>query len=225
MYLRLRSRTERRAAFALSLALVAIGVVDRSAGLAQAEHTSQDTFASVSFIDARDGWALIERPCTGSPWCEVVEVTSDGGRSWHPVGSLPACDASEACREGNLTVGGITPVTRRVAIAVGAPTAVTIDGGRSWRRLARPLIEAVAPLAGTVFALTYRGRGCPLGCEAALARARAGTTTFLPVRTFRSPSQGFGDSIVGAGRMLYVAGFGHAAGGARGAFTRLSDLP
>jgi hypothetical protein len=70
-----------------------------------------------------------------------------------------------------------------------------------------------------VFALTYRGRGCPLGCEAAL---RAGTTTFLPVRAFRSPSQGFGDSIVGAGRVLYAAGFGHPAGGVRGAYTGLS---
>jgi hypothetical protein len=123
MYRCLRSRTERRAAFAPLLVLVAVGVVGvvgvvvRSAGLAQAEPTRQDTFASVSFIDARDGWALIERPCTGSPWCEVVEVTSDGGMSWHPVGSLPACDASAACREGNLTVGGITPVTSRVAIA------------------------------------------------------------------------------------------------------------
>jgi photosystem II stability/assembly factor-like uncharacterized protein len=196
-----------------------IGVVDRSAGLAQAEPTSQDTFASVSFIDARDGWALIERPCTGRPRCEVVEVTSDGGRSWHPVGSLPACHASVGC-SGQL-VEAITPLSRRVAIAVGSPTAVTRDGGHSWTRLARPPIEAVAPLDGTVFALTYRGGGCPSVCDVALARARAGTI-FLPVRAFRSPSQGFGDSIVGAGRVLYAAGFGHPAGGAGRAFTRLS---
>lgn len=78
------------------------------------------------------------------------------------------------------------------------------------------------PLDGTVFALTYRGGGCPSVCDVALARARAGATTFLPVRAFRSPSQGFGETIVGAGRMLYAAGFGHPAGGVRGAYTRLS---
>jgi hypothetical protein len=222
MYLSFRSRTERRGASALLLvlvAVVAVGVVVRSAGRAQAEPSRQDTFASVSFIDARDGWALIERPCTGSPWCEVVEVTSDGGRSWHPAGSLPACHASVGC--SGQVVEAITPFSRRVAIALGSPTAVTSDGGHSWTRLARPLIEAVAPLDGTVFALTYRGGGCPSVCDVALARARAGTT-FLPVRAFRSPSQGFGDSIVGAGRMLYAAGFGHPAGGAGRAFTRLS---
>jgi photosystem II stability/assembly factor-like uncharacterized protein len=222
MHLRLRSSTERRTAFALLLALGAVGVGDRSAGPAQAEHASQATFAGVSFFDARDAWALIERPCSGRAGCSIVEATSDGGRTWHRVASLPACDTSAVCREDSQTVEEITPVSRRVAIAVGSPSAVTIDGGRSWRRLARPLIEAVAPLDGTVFALTYRGGGCPSVCDVALARARAGATMFLPVRTFRSPSQGFGDALVGAGRMLYAAGFGHAAGGARWAFTRLS---
>jgi photosystem II stability/assembly factor-like uncharacterized protein len=223
MYLRSRSRKERRAAFALSLVLVAvgvIGVVDRSAGLAHAARTSQDTFASVSFIDARDAWSLIERPCSGRPSCEVVEVTSDGGRSWHRVASLPACHAAVGC--SGQTVEAITPLSRRVAIASGSPTAVTSDGGHTWTRLARPLIEAVAPLAGRLFALTYRGGGCPSVCDVALALARAGTTTFLPVRAFRSPSQGFGDSIVGAGRVLYAAGFGHPAGGVRGAYAVLS---
>lgn len=102
MHFRLRSSTERRAAFALSLVLVAVGVsgvVDRSTGLALADHTSQDTFADVSFSNARDAWSLIERPCTGRPSCEVVEVTSAGPAAGTALVPCP-------------------PVTQRSAVAV-----------------------------------------------------------------------------------------------------------
>jgi hypothetical protein len=69
---------------------------------------------------------------------------------------------------------------------------------------------------------SYRRGGCPGPCDERLVRAATGTGSFRPVKTFRSPSQGIGVELAGAGDDLYAIGPGHVAGGGRDAYSRLS---
>jgi hypothetical protein len=193
----------RRIARVRLLAAVAV-----CAGLIAAPPASAGSFVDVSFGSAQDGWALVAEPCqASSARCTTVESTSDGGRVWQRLASLPA---------------GLERISRQAGIAFGQATLVASDGGRRWQRVRHLAIESVVPAAGATFALTYSHSGCPAACQVALRRAASGSNVFTRVPAFRNPSRGFGDTLVGAGANLYAVGFGHVAGGAEGAYARIA---
>lgn len=192
-------------------------------GPALARAATGGTFADVSFIDARNAWALVTGCKARNPPCTRVETTSDGGRTWRSLTALPACtSAGPGCTQGRPVVTGLRRIGAQVGFALGTPSFITTDGGRTWRRLARAPIESVAPIDGVVYALTFSTSGCPAECDVALRRAAIGSSSFTLVRSFRNPSLGFGDALAGSGRNLYAVGYGHTAGGAQNAYSRVA---
>jgi hypothetical protein len=69
--------------------------------------------------------------------------------------------------------------------------------------------------------LTYAHGGCPSICTPGLARLTGGLR-LVPVPSFRSPSRGDGDALASSGSDIYAIGYGHPAGGAMDAYSRLS---
>ncbi|MDP9257649.1 MAG: hypothetical protein M3Q31_13985 [Actinomycetota bacterium] len=178
------------------------------AGLIVAPAASAGSFVDVSFSNARDAWALVAEPCQASAArCTAVETTTDGGRVWRRLASLP---------------GGLERISRQAGMAFGQAAFVASDGGRRWQRVRHLAFESVVPAAGATFALTYSHSGCPAACAVALRRAASGSSVFTRIPAFRNPSYGYGDTLVGAGANLYAVGFGHVSGGAQGAYARIA---
>jgi photosystem II stability/assembly factor-like uncharacterized protein len=81
---------------------------------------------TLQFLDARRGWLVVLEPT--APAASLF-ATRDGGASWRPVASLPAIapvlfqSARVAWQGGGQWAG---PLTR------------SVDGGRTWRRIALP---------------------------------------------------------------------------------------
>jgi photosystem II stability/assembly factor-like uncharacterized protein len=187
--------------------LVAIAAI---AALATAPAAHAGGFAGISFSDAQNGWALVSATCPGSARpCTAVEGTTDGGRTWTRLASLPAS-------------AGLQSISRGTGVAFGNAAFVASDGGRNWARVPRLLFESVAPAADATFALTYAHSGCPAACDVVLRRAASGSGVFRGIPSFRNPSLGFGETLVGSGSDLYAVAFGHIAGGAEGAYARLA---
>jgi hypothetical protein len=182
-------------------------------------HAAPDvSFGGVSFSDAQFGWAVFATECGSGAVCARVVSTADGGRVWQPLARLHVCDGASAA----LCWVTAHRLTATVGFVSGRQTMMTTDGGRTWVRAALPYVEALTAVPGGVFALTSASSGCPAACDVVLRRAAVGGRGFSPVRSFRNPSQGFGDDLTGGGANLYAIGFGHPAGGAGTAYTRLS---
>jgi photosystem II stability/assembly factor-like uncharacterized protein len=114
---------------------------------------------SVSFPDARDGWAMGDG-CDTQQRCQAaVARTTEGGRTWQPVTPLPdasppgslegiaAASAEDAWVWGDGD-GGSRPVFR-----------ATHDGGRTWHTVdtGGAEVASVAVADGSIWALT----ACP----------------------------------------------------------------
>jgi photosystem II stability/assembly factor-like uncharacterized protein len=178
------------------------------AALMTAPAAGASGFEDVSFSDAQHGWALVPKPCPRGR-CMAVEGTSDGGRSWQRLASLPASAALER----------IDPTA---GVAFGQSAAfVASDGGRRWTRVRGMLLESAQAIADATFALTYGHSGCPGPCDVVLRRAPRGSTAFAALPAFRHSTLGYGDTLVGAGGSLVEVEFGHVAGGAEGAYAHL----
>ena len=185
-----------------------IAAAAASAALIAVPAARADSFVDVSFASAEDGWALVATRCPpGGDECTAVESTSDGGRTWSRLASLPAS-------------AQLAHINREAGVTFGTVAFVATDGGRRWQRVRHLRFEAVTTAAGATFALTYSNTGCPAECNVALRRAAKGSSVFAGIPAFRSPSLGFGDTLVGAGANLYAMGFGHVSGGAERAYSR-----
>lgn len=180
------------------------------AALIAAPAARADSFVDVSFSDAQHGWALVATRCQPSGnECTAVDGTSDGGRTWRRLASLPAS-------------AHLGHISREAGVAFGTVAFVAADGGRRWQRVRHLRFESVTAAAGATFALTYSNTGCPAECNVALRRAANGSSVFAGIPAFRGPSLGYGDALVGAGANLYAVGFGHVSGGAEAAYSRVA---
>jgi photosystem II stability/assembly factor-like uncharacterized protein len=186
--------------------------------IAPAQAATDVWFGGMSFSDAQHGWAIFATECGSRAVCGRVESTADGGRVWHGLARLHVCDGVQAI----LCDVTAYRVTANVGFVSDGQTMLTRDGGRTWLRTDLPYVEAFAAVPGAVFALTSASSGCPLACDVVLHRASIGAHRFTAVRSFRSPSQGFGDTLAGAGPNLYAIGFGHPSGGGGSAYSQLS---
>ena len=189
-----------------------------ASAIAPAQAAPDVSFGGVSYSDARHGWAVFATPCgTSQALCARVEATDDGGRVWRPLARLRVCGGT-----AELCIPTVRRVTATVGFVWGARTMMTSDGGRTWVRLDMPRVEALAAVPRGVFALTYSHFGCPGACNVVLRHAGVGDHRFTAVGSFRNPTRGNFDALVGAGSDLYAVGFGRPAGGAGTAYARLS---
>jgi hypothetical protein len=95
---------------------------------------------------------------------------------------------------------------------------VTTDGGHTWTERSTDGTEALEIVGSTVFRVTHPGPiGCPPGCPYQVQAATVGSTSWrsLPVPDIA----GFGVALAANGANLYLAAFGHTAGGASDAHT------
>jgi hypothetical protein len=110
-------------------------------------------------------------------------------------------------------VENILFATRSVGYAYGSSLFMTVNGGRSWQRVAGRPVESVAAAGSWVYRLTESGSGCPGPCNVQLQRSHPGSGTWQPVSGWPNRSQGFGEQVLAAGRNLYAVFYGHIAGG------------
>jgi photosystem II stability/assembly factor-like uncharacterized protein len=91
---------------------------------------------------------------------------------------------------------------------------VTTDGGHTWTERSTDGTEALEIVGSTVFRVTHPG---PIGCPYQVQAATVGSTSWrsLPVPDIA----GFGVALAANGANLYLAAFGHTAGGASDAHT------
>jgi hypothetical protein len=198
--------------------IVVAALLACATAIAPAQAAPDVSFGGVSFSDAQFGWAVFATECASGPVCARVVSTADGGRVWRPLSRLHVCDRAAAV----LCWVTAHRLTATAGFVSGRQTMMTTDGGRTWVRAELPFVEALTAVPAGVFALTSSSSGCPAACDVVLRRAAFGERRFSPVRSFRNPTQGFGDDLAGAGPDLYAIGFGHPAGGAGTAYTHLS---
>jgi photosystem II stability/assembly factor-like uncharacterized protein len=98
------------------------------------QYASTEEFVGVDFISATTGWAIATRSLLG---------TTDGGRSWRPLGEPPTPIRSLhfiSATSGWGIAGGTDPqqIHGWLVPHDGASVVVTNDGGATWRPLGGP---------------------------------------------------------------------------------------
>lgn len=84
--------------------------------------------SGLSFIDEHHGW-MIENPHDRLNANDRVVATDDGGVTWHPLAALPFFD-----REQGVLLDFVERLSAMDGVVdLGARTAVTRDGGKSWQ--------------------------------------------------------------------------------------------
>jgi photosystem II stability/assembly factor-like uncharacterized protein len=112
-------------------------------------------FTSLSFVDARNGWALGRR-CKSDTCHLVLRRTADGGHSWRAVPAPTATFESTGGPWQKADVRSVTFADLRTGWLTGEGGWVTHDGGLHWRPFA-PRLADVTPVGGYVWALVYHG--------------------------------------------------------------------
>ena len=113
---------------------------------------------SVTFVSLREGWVLGTAPCAPSP-CTPVAHTTDGGKSWALVASVPSPVSEDGAESGGVRT--IRFANGRDGWAYGPELWATHDGGAHWQRVGRdPLTPTTVVFdleaaAGTVHAAVF----------------------------------------------------------------------
>jgi photosystem II stability/assembly factor-like uncharacterized protein len=191
-----------------------------SAAAGSADPSSKGFFAvDTTWVSTERGWALGSAPCATPP-CTSVLGTRDGGRSWAalaaPRAFLPG--AGDDCSR-NACMSSIRFANEEVGWAFGPDLFVTVDGGRYWSQEPSPPIAALETADGRVLRLLNDPENCGKDCEYHLEEAAVGASSW---RALPSPPLGGGPAqLILEGSRIYVAVFGHAAGGAEDAHALL----
>jgi hypothetical protein len=128
-----------RAGCASALALAVLGGPAIASAAPTAQHSPVPTgfrANSITWLNARLGWVLGTERCGDAPAqdnnCPGSQVvgTTDGGKSWHLVGSLSQSIPLQGFRGKGVTE--IRFATARVGWAFAPGLARTDDGGRTW---------------------------------------------------------------------------------------------
>jgi photosystem II stability/assembly factor-like uncharacterized protein len=134
----------------------------------------------LTWVGDQRGWALAAAPCSGG-LCPRVAATRDGGRTWTALPLPPALSTSGGIDpSGGPYVSHIRFVTTRVGYLFGPALYQTEDGGRTWRRVPGPPVEALEASAGTVIRVVDGpgGWGCPGPCTRTVQETTAGSATW-----------------------------------------------
>jgi hypothetical protein len=96
---------------------------------------------------------------------------------------------------------------------------LTTNGGHTWTQKSNDATAALEIAHGTVVRVTPADSGCPPGCTYVVQTAAAGSTTW---HTLAAPKLlGDGAAMALEGSNIYVAAFGHTAGGAQDAHSQM----
>ncbi|HWD07814.1 MAG TPA: sialidase family protein, partial [Actinomycetota bacterium] len=155
------------------------------------------TFDSVSFIDARDGWAA---GGAGRSAPELlVSRTSDGGRTWSAgvaVAPRPPDPSQVAVRFASLTQGWVS--------ALGLFS--TTDGGATWHSAGQAgWVGPVVVTGATAWALQYP---CGPGeqCTPRLLTSPLGSVTWVPAARQPALPAGPATLVSAGGSVAFIAG-------------------
>jgi photosystem II stability/assembly factor-like uncharacterized protein len=183
---------------------------------------------SLSFVGIDDGWALGEAPCGGSS-CTYLVRTTDGGRSWSGVASMPAklAETSNDCfGEQPACVSDIAFVSASEGYAFEPSLLVTHDGGRTWRQITGAQVHGLVISGGTPLRVVGMEptADCEEGCHVQQSVDAGITWADLPAAPVVRASGVY--VAAGDASNLYLAGLANSAGGAtnkRAALFRSSD--
>jgi len=164
--------------------------------------------ASITWLSGKRGWILGSAPC-GKRSCAHVAGTSDGGKTWRLVGSMPVPIATNAT-PSDVGVAEIRFATSAVGWAFGPALLRTGNGGRTWAPLPVPghgkqVLALDATAAGT-YAVVSPCKEFAQKCTATMlsfwrADSPAGRSwTRIPVRL---PINSLA-RIAGFGKTVYV---------------------
>lgn len=92
--------------------------------------------ASMSWVDSKDAWLLGSGGCTTKP-CSGVKTSTDGGKTWNIVGSVPAHMLVQG-KPKNSQVGEIRMADMTVGWAYLPLLYTTSDGGATWSQQTIP---------------------------------------------------------------------------------------
>ncbi|MDQ6613232.1 MAG: hypothetical protein M3083_00305 [Actinomycetota bacterium] len=183
------------------------------------------TVTDLSWVSATQGWALGTAPCAHPP-CTSVTHTLDGGQTWAglpaPRAYLtgdPQTPTSTPCSVTVACVEGIRFADANNGYAFGDSSLwLTTNGGHTWTQRSADATDALEVTHGLVVRVTHPEVGCPPGCPYRVQAAPAGSTSW---QTLPAPAiSGYGATLAVEGANLYVAAFGHTAGGAQDAHTQ-----
>jgi photosystem II stability/assembly factor-like uncharacterized protein len=182
----------------------------------------------LSFVGIDDGWALGEAPC-GGPSCTYLVRTTNGGRSWSGVASVPAklAETNNDCfGEQPACVSDIAFVSASEGYAFEPSLLVTHDGGRTWRQITGAQVHGLVIAGGAPLRVVGMEptADCQEGCHVQQTVDAGITWADLPT----APVVRASGVYVAAGEAshLYLAGLANSAGGAtnkRAALFRSSD--
>lgn len=111
------------------------------------------------FLDQRQGWAVSGSPVTGLS-NEILYETSDGGKTWSPVGPLPASSpSSHVFGVGSyfVTFSRLTDISLLGWYLGASRLWMTTDGGHSWKAVSLSVPAAVAGFAATPMQPVFQG--------------------------------------------------------------------
>ena len=175
-----------RAALSIVMATLILGL-GHDPTFAKAQAGDVPSLGSIHMVDALTGWAVTDEPGAGR-----VLHTSDGGTHWVDVSPLKPSRE----RVASYRLGVLTSLVAWVALSDTAAWALTgtthifrtVDGGRMWRNVAVPALDArsiyfVNPHDGWLLSGEWDGSG--MGREAAIIywSADGGATWFTVART------------------------------------------
>jgi hypothetical protein len=181
----------------------------------------------LTWVSTDEGWALGVAPCTKPP-CTSVAHTLDGGKTWaglpapkaYSFSDPPAIPADPPCTKTVPCVQGMRFADAKNGYAYGATSLwLTTDGGHTWAQKSSDATAALEIARGTVVRVTPADSGCPPGCNYVVQTAAAGSTSW---HTLAAPKLiGDGAALALEGSNIYVAAFGHTAGGAQDAHSQM----
>lgn len=183
-----------------------------------------EQLVDLSWLSARDGWALLGRSCgRDHRRCAVAEETRDGGARWRHLGLLPAEIGSSSigafetggdlsCAARHPCVTHLLFTSRSVGYAYGPSLFMTLDGGRSWTRVPADPIESMVSSGSKLFRIVYAHTGCPGPCNPELQGSIPGSRTWTRLTAPVAPD-GAGTSLYAAGSNVYVFSWRNIAGG------------
>ena len=174
----------------------------------------------LTWVSDEHGWALAAAPC-GEGLCPRVATTGNGGQTWAPLPAPPGAIQDQNAIVNCARVACVSHIrfaTARVGYLFGPALFQTGDGGRTWRRVPSPPVEALEPSAGTVVRVIYNHGGCPGPCTRIVQEATAGSATWhtlLRILAVLSASQAVAAQVIRRGTaVIYIPVYGNLAAGA-----------
>lgn len=173
-----------------------------------------------TWISDNSGWVLGGKGCDGSG-CSILVKTTDGGLTWHRLNA----PAAYVFAKGKFPQGTSIPdvishirfANSSVGYAFGSAFFMTTDGGGTWTKQGTREVASLEINRGVAVRVSYAGTGCPGPCDALVESATVGSAHWR--RIFGPFDAGFGSSVAVQGPTIYLASFGHTAGGAGSAHT------